>query len=41
MNKDENIDFDGYKGTWILQKYRRYIGRYFYMNIDISEIKLL
>ena len=27
-----------YIGTWILQIYRRYIGGYFYMNIDISEI---
>ena len=25
-------------GTWILQIYRRNIGGYFYMNIDISEI---
>ena len=25
-------------GTWILWIYRRYIGEYFYMNIDISEI---
>ena len=42
--KDENIGFDGYIGTWILRIYRiyrRYIGGYFYMNIDISEIKLL
>ena len=39
--KDENIGFDEYIGTWILQIYRRYIGGYFYMNIDISEIKLL
>ena len=46
-NKDElrgsvrNIGFDGYISTWILliyQIYRRYIGGYFYMNIDISEI---
>ena len=38
---DGNIGFDGYIGTWILQiyrTYRRYIGGYFYMNIDISEI---
>ena len=41
MYKDENIGFDGYIGTWILRIYRRYIGGYFYMNIDISEIKLL
>ena len=42
--KDENIGFDGYIGIWILRIYRiyrRYIGGYFYMNIDISEIKLL
>ena len=42
--KDENIGFDGYIGTWILwmyRIYRRYIGGYFYMNIDISKIKLL
>ena len=42
--KDENIGFDGYINTWILRIYRiyrRYIGGYFYMNIDISEIKLL
>ena len=36
--KDGNIGFDGYIGTWILRIYRRYIGEYFYMNIDISEI---
>ena len=39
--KDGNIDFDGYIGSWILQIYRiyqRYVGGYFYMNIDISEI---
>ena len=39
--KDGNIGFDGYIGTWILRIYRiyrRYIGVYFYMNIDISEI---
>ena len=38
MLKDENIGFDGYFGTWILRIYRiyrRYIGGYFYMNIDI------
>ena len=37
----KNIGFDGYIGTWILRiyrKYRKYIGGYFYMNIDISEI---
>ena len=39
--QDENIGFDGYIGIWILQIYRRYIDEYFYMNIDISEIKLL
>ena len=38
---DENIGFDGYIGTWILRIYQRYIGRYFYMNINISEIKQL
>ena len=40
-HKVKNIDFDIYIGTWILwiyQIYRRYIGGYFYMNIDISEI---
>ena len=43
-SKDKNIGFDGYIGTWILRIYRiyrRYIGGYFYINIDISEIKLL
>ena len=38
---DGNIGFDGYIGTWILRIYRiyrRYIGGYFYMNIDILEI---
>ena len=39
--KDENIDFDGYIDTCILRIYRRYIDEYFYMNINISEIKLL
>ena len=34
----KNIGFDGYIGTWILRIYQRYIGGYFYMNIDISEI---
>ena len=38
MPKDENIGFDGYIGTWFLRIYRRYIGGYFYMNIDILEI---
>ena len=41
LTKDENIGFDEYIGTWILRIYQRYIGGYFYMNIDISEIKLL
>ena len=39
--KDENIGFNGYIGNWILRIYRiyrRYIGGYFYMNIDILEI---
>ena len=39
--KVKNICFDEYIGTWILriyQKYQRYIGGYFYMNINISEI---
>ena len=39
--KDGNIDFNEYIGTGILRIYRiywRYIGGYFYMNIDISEI---
>ena len=43
-SKGENIGFNGYIGTWILRIYRiywRYIGGYFYMNINISEIKLL
>ena len=39
--KDENICFDGYIGAWILRIYQRYIGECFYMNMDISEIKLL
>ena len=34
--KNGNIGFDGYIGTWILRIYRKYIGGYFYMNIDIS-----
>ena len=34
----KNIGFDGYIDTWILRIYRRYIGEYFYMNIDISKI---
>ena len=40
-NKDGNIGFDAYINTWILwiyRIYRRYIGRYFYMNINISKI---
>ena len=36
--KVENIGFDGYIGTCILWIYRRYIGGYFFMNIDISKI---
>ena len=39
--KDENIGFHGYIDNWILRIYRiyrRYIGGYFYMNIDISKI---
>ena len=42
--KDKNIGFDGYIGTWILRiyrRYQRYISGYFYMNINISKIKLL
>ena len=38
VTKDENIGFNGYIGTWILLIYQRYIGEYFYMSIDISEI---
>ena len=38
IGKDENIGFDGYIGTWILWIYWTYIGGYFYINIDISEI---
>ena len=38
MSKDGNIGFDGYIGTWILRTYRRYLGEYFYMNNDTSEI---
>ena len=37
----KNIGFDGYISTWILRIYwiyRRYIGEYFYMNIDVSKI---
>ena len=37
-SKDGNIGFDGYIGTLILRIYRRYIGGYFYMSINISEI---
>ena len=36
-----NIGFDGYIGTcilWIYRIYRRYIGVYFFMNIDILKI---
>ena len=39
--KDGNIGFNEYIGTGILRIYRiywRYIGGYFYMNIDISKI---
>ena len=42
VRNDGNIGFDGYIGTWILRIYRiyrRYIRGYFYMNIDILEIK--
>ena len=38
LTKVKNIGFDGYIGTWILQIYQiyqRYIGGYFYINIDI------
>ena len=38
LSKDENIGFDGYIGTWILwiyRLYRKYIGNYFYITIDI------
>ena len=41
MIKVGNIGFDGYIGTyilWIYRIYRRYIGGYFFMNIDISKI---
>ena len=38
FNKVKNIGFDEYIGTWILRIYRRYIDRYFYMNINISKI---
>ena len=38
MSKVGNIGFDGYIGTCILWIYRRYIGGYFFMNIDISKI---
>ena len=38
MNKVKNIGFNGYIDTLILRIYQRYIGGYFYMNIDISEI---
>ena len=32
-DKDKNICFDGYIGTWILWIYQRYIGGYYYINI--------
>ena len=38
LSSVKNIGFDGYIGTWILRIYWiywRYIGGYFYMNIDI------
>ena len=41
LGKVGNIGFDGYIGTcilWIYRIYRRYIGGYFFMNIDISKI---
>ena len=41
VSKVGNIGFDGYIGTcllWIYRIYRRYIGGYFFMNIDISKI---
>ena len=38
LGSAKNIGFDGYIGTWILWIYWIYIGGYFYMNIDISEI---
>ena len=41
ITKVGNIGFDGYIGTcilWIYRIYRRYIGGYFFMNIDISKI---
>ena len=41
VSKVGNICFDGYIGTcilWIYRIYRRYIGGYFFMNIDISKI---
>ena len=39
VSKVGNIGFNGYIGTWVLRIYRRYIGGYFYMSIDILEIK--
>ena len=39
--KVKNVGFDGYIDTLILRIYwiyQRYIGGYFYINIDISEI---
>ena len=41
VSKVGNIGFDGYIGTcilWIYRIYLRYIGEYFFMNIDISKI---
>ena len=41
VSKVGNIGFDGYIGTcilWIYRIYRRYIGGYFFMKIDISKI---
>ena len=41
MIKVGNIGFDGYIDTcilWIYRIYLRYIGGYFFMNIDISKI---
>ena len=41
VSKVGNIGFDGYIGTcilWIYRIYRRYIGGYFFINIDISKI---
>ena len=41
ISKVGNISFDGYIDTcilWIYRIYQRYIGGYFFMNIDISKI---